>query len=120
MHYCMGRKRSTSEDRRANGTVRCPLDARTWSERHVATPWIASPASWALLARSSVSQNHRIARLEVLNVLADRFNDARAFVPKHDREGHAVPVKGLYGEVGVAHAAVLDLNPNLIGGRWID
>jgi hypothetical protein len=56
----------------------------------------------------------------VLDVLADRLDNSRALVPEHDREGHPVAVQRLNRQVGVANAAVLDLNPNLIGRGWIN
>ena len=77
----------------ADGAIAGALDPRLGPQCHVAVARVAAPTGRALLARGAVGDDHRVARLQVGDALADLLDDARALVPEHDRERHPVAVQ---------------------------
>ena len=63
----------------------------------------------ALAARDSPVEDHRVAGRDMCHALADRQHDTGTLMPHHMREA---PVQHI--EVGVADAACLDLDQNLV------
>lgn len=77
-------------------------------------------AELALPTLGRVEEDDVIADLDVVDILPDRFNDARALVAQHNRE-HALWVFARPSEtVRLAHSGVLDLDSDLISLGRID
>jgi hypothetical protein len=54
------------------------------------------------------------------NAFAHLFDDACAFVSKHDRKRHTVAIQILYGQIGMAHATSDNPNEDFVESRIID